>query len=187
MAEGGGYFCEFAVEDFLSFRFDVETQERFGVAGPAVKPPVFESYGDTIEVVNFAAGIFFFELGHFLLFVFDFEVYFAAVGVSFERLDELAEGQAGLAENVEDVDEGDKSRIGIKIIAVVEVSGELACEDGVGISHSLFYEGVSDAFSSGDAAVCDDFLRDDKAASEVIDDDRFRRGLQEVRGKKCGQ
>ncbi len=163
-------FLEFVVEEFWGIGFEVESEHGFGVAFSDVEPPVAGVDGDAVEVIDLGFAVGFGEFADFGVFVFDLEVDFAGLGVAAEWCDELAEGFVLGGEDGEESCEGDSAGVGEEVIAEVEMSGEFAAEDGVGFGEGFFHEGVSDAFAAGYSAGGGDFVGDDMAGSEVVDD-----------------
>ena len=56
-------------------------------------------------------------------------------------------------------------RVGLEVVAEIEVAREFAAEDAVGVGQGLLHEDVADAFALGNAAGVEDFLLDDAAGA----------------------
>jgi len=161
---------EFFIEQAWGGGFEVESEHGFGVALSYVEPPVATVNRDAVEVVNLGFAVGLGQFADLAVFVFDLEVEFAGLGVAAEGGDEVAEGFVLGGEDGEEAGEGDGAGVGEEVVAEVEMAGEFAAEDGVGLGEGFFHEGVADAFATGDAAGGFDFVGDDVAGAEIVDD-----------------
>ncbi|MBA7672306.1 hypothetical protein ES703_80481 [subsurface metagenome] len=82
-------------------------------------------------MVDLAVSVSFCKLIHFGLLIIHLEVYLAAAVVSPQRFDQLAYRNFGVADNVQYVHQGNQARIGVVVVAIIEVAGKLSAEYSV--------------------------------------------------------
>ena len=93
-------FGKLLIEYVLCFCFDIQSQKRFGIACPAVEPPVLKLNCYAVKVVGLALTEFFAQFLHHRVFVFDGKIDFAAGEVPLQRFDKFAHRLRRSAQNV---------------------------------------------------------------------------------------
>ncbi len=131
-------------------------------------------------MVDLSIAVSICKLLHLGRFVFHLEVHFATLIVSAQRLDKLADRSVRPADDVQYVNEGNDTGIGVEVIAIIEMPGQLSAEHSVGVAQRLFHERVPHSFLPGRTSVPGDFLGNDPTASQIVDDGRSRRLFQEI-------
>src|SRR4051812_3687003 len=151
-------------------RLDVQPQQRLGVAGSQVEPPVARVDGQAVEPVLVTVGE---RLGHTLDHrgrVADAGVDLARLRVALERLAQLRERLVGAAQHLEHDHRGDDPGIRAPVVAEVVVAGVLTAEHSTRVGHDLLDERVPDPGPLRGAAHLADHLGDGLGADEVVDD-----------------
>src|SRR5690606_935284 len=159
---GGGVAC-----------LGVQAEERFGVGGADVEPPVRAGDGESVEFVEgdavpaLVGGP---DRGEAGALVVDGGVDLAGAGVAVVLGDQGGQCAVLLAERGEDVQGGQHAGVGVPEVAEVVVGRVLTAEDRAGPGHLGLDEGVADPGADGGAAVFGDDLGHGPGRDQVVDD-----------------
>src|ERR1700736_2033721 len=133
--------------------FDVKAQQRLCVRWPDVAPPVVVLDRDAVKVVNLArAGIALrqlLELGRCVSYA---AVDLARAKSPVERPQEFADALAFLRDELEHDEQRNEPRVGVVVIAEVEVPRMLAAKNCVAFAHDFLDNRVTDARAHSVAA-----------------------------------
>ena len=161
--------------------FEVEPEQRLGVARTEVEPPVAHVDGEAVEPILHAVAVLAGDpldhrerIGHP-------GVDLARLRVPVVRLAQLGERRARLRQLLEHDQRGDDAGVGPEVLAEVVVRGVLAAEHRVGVGHDLLHERVADAALHRLAAELADHLGHGLRADHVVHD-RFAGVAAEHRG-----
>src|SRR5665213_1192399 len=147
---------------------DVESQERFGVRGTHVHPPVGVDDRQTVEVIDVGIRVGVFELLEFRAGIFDGAVDLSGASARVDGGNYLADRSGGLAKEFQTRKKGDHPGIGIPVLTKVEVPAVLSAKHDVLFAHNRLYDRVPDLRTNRDAARLDDRLRNTATANEVV-------------------
>ena len=109
-----------------TLRLQVQSQQRLGVALSHVEPPVAVVDRDAVEVIDLALLVGVAELADLAVLVFDLEVDLAALAVLVVLADELRQRLLLCRQDRDDARERDRRRVGVVVVAEVDVAGQLA-------------------------------------------------------------
>ena len=125
--------------------FEVEPEQRLGVARTEIEPPVAHVDREAVETILHAVAV---HDGHALDHrerIGDTGVDLARLRVAVVRLAQLGERRARLRQLLEHDERGDDAGVGPEVLPEVVVRGVLAAEHRVGVGHDLLHERVADA------------------------------------------
>ena len=126
--------------------------------------------GDAVELVQLAVGVAHLELVQLGGDVLDVRVDLAAAHARAQPFEHLGDRLALFRDHLEHDHERDQARVGVPVVAEVEVAGVLAAEDGVVLAHLRLDEGVADARADAAATHALDQLGHASGDDQVVED-----------------
>src|SRR5215210_1360431 len=179
----------FALHRLPVARLHIEAEERLGVRGAEVEPPVAKVDRETVEVVYLHVLV----LREVVLDLFECRFLILDLGVDLTRAhvrvdggEEIGDGTLLAADELSDREHSDDARVGEVVVPEVEVGRVLPSEGGVVLAHLRLDDGVAGLGSYGLPTLALDELGERFRADRAVQYCRAGLLLQDVLGDEGG-